>query len=410
MGDKIPVLYISYDGMTDPLGQSQVIPYLEGLAERGFLFTLISFEKPERYTRLGKQISVQLQKSNIQWVPLTYHKSPPVLSTLYDLWKLKKLAKQLYKEHKYQIVHCRSYIASLTGVYLKQKYGLKFIFDMRGFWADERVEGGMWNLKNPAFKLIYSYFKKKERQFLQQADYTIILTENAKQFIESQKIKGISPVQVIPCCADLELFNPERIEERQIADLRKELGIKEDEFILLYLGSLGTWYKLDEMIRFYKSLLTYKPTAKFLIITKENQDNLLNEIQQMGVSADKVLIRSAERQEVPLYISLAHCGIFFYKTTFSRKATSPTKQGEIMGMGIPVICNKGVGDTADIIQNTASGVVIADFTEQNYAAVCATIDKLLAIDKKDIRTAAESYYALEKGINAYGQVYDVLLS
>ena len=43
------VLYLSYDGMTDPLGQSQVLPYIIGLSQEGFQFTLISFEKKDRY-------------------------------------------------------------------------------------------------------------------------------------------------------------------------------------------------------------------------------------------------------------------------------------------------------------------------------------------------------------------------
>ena len=42
------VLYITYDGMTDPLGQSQVLPYLVGLSEKGYKFTILSFEKKER--------------------------------------------------------------------------------------------------------------------------------------------------------------------------------------------------------------------------------------------------------------------------------------------------------------------------------------------------------------------------
>src|SRR4051794_20204501 len=42
------VLYITYDGLTDPLGRSQVLPYLTGLAERGHRITVLSCEKPER--------------------------------------------------------------------------------------------------------------------------------------------------------------------------------------------------------------------------------------------------------------------------------------------------------------------------------------------------------------------------
>ena len=40
------VLYLSYDGALEPLGQSQVVPYLVGLAARGAAITLVSFEKP----------------------------------------------------------------------------------------------------------------------------------------------------------------------------------------------------------------------------------------------------------------------------------------------------------------------------------------------------------------------------
>ncbi len=39
------ILYVSYDGMTDPLGQSQVLPYIEGLSKYGYQYTLISCEK-----------------------------------------------------------------------------------------------------------------------------------------------------------------------------------------------------------------------------------------------------------------------------------------------------------------------------------------------------------------------------
>ena len=39
------ILYVSYDGMLEPLGQSQVLAYLERLAD-GYEVNLLSFEKP----------------------------------------------------------------------------------------------------------------------------------------------------------------------------------------------------------------------------------------------------------------------------------------------------------------------------------------------------------------------------
>ena len=204
----IKTLYISYDGMTDALGQSQVIPYLQGLSKKGYKVHLISCEKTEIYELKKSNIQNILTESKIVWHPIFYTKTPPVLSTLWDVFKIKKLAIKLHQKHSFKLVHCRSYIAAIVGLNLQQKFGIKFIFDIRGFWADERIDGGIWNLKNPVFKIVYSYFKRKERQFFESADSIISLTVAAKNHIENNFIlKGT--VSVIPCAADLELFKPQ---------------------------------------------------------------------------------------------------------------------------------------------------------------------------------------------------------
>ncbi len=121
--------------MTDPLGQSQVIPYLIGLSKKGYRFTLISCEKKENLTGKNK-IQAILDANNITWEPLVYTKKPPVFSTIYDIIRIKRLALQLHKKNNFSVVHCRSYIAALIGLQLKKELHIKFIFDMRGFWAN----------------------------------------------------------------------------------------------------------------------------------------------------------------------------------------------------------------------------------------------------------------------------------
>src|SRR5215467_13402688 len=78
------VLYITYDGLTDPLGRSQVLPYLTGLAERGHRITVLSCEKPDRMDRDADQIRELCDNAGIAWSPLTYHKNPPILSSAFD--------------------------------------------------------------------------------------------------------------------------------------------------------------------------------------------------------------------------------------------------------------------------------------------------------------------------------------
>ena len=138
-----------------------------------------------------------------------YTKKPPVFSTIKDIYVLKNRIKELYSANPFDIVHCRSYITALAGLWMKKKWGVKFIFDMRGLWADERTDGGLWNLKNPLFRFVYKFFKKKEREFLLNANYTVSLTDSAKREISSwEGSRSFAPIDIIPCCVDLNLFNP----------------------------------------------------------------------------------------------------------------------------------------------------------------------------------------------------------
>ena len=247
------VLYLSYTGMTDPLGQSQVLAYLHQLTvSKGYLFTLISFEKEAAYRQHSSRIREFCKKYEIAWHPLRYTKRPPVLSTFIDIWRMRKLAIKLTGTFQFDIVHCRSYIPSLVGLRLKKNERIPFLFDMRGFWADERLDGNIWKKSNPIFNGIYKYFKRKEKQFLKSADHIVSLTQNAKEEILSWKITHDQlPITVIPCCADTDQFNPAIISVLAKESLRHELNISKEAPVISYIGSLGTWYMLEEMLDFF---------------------------------------------------------------------------------------------------------------------------------------------------------------
>ena len=404
----IQVLYISYDGMTDPLGQSQVLPYLSGLSQEGYSFHLISFEKEERFLQHREHIQTICDAAGINWHPLSYTKKPPLLSTIYDVQRMKRLAHKLHKEHTFKLIHCRSYIAALVGLGMKKKYGTKFLFDMRGFWANERIDGKIWNLSNPIFKRVYDYFKKKEIQFFKEADYTISLTYNGKKEIESWKEFGeqTPKIEVIPCCVDLELFNPEKINKTDQSNLRETLHIAPTDFILGYVGSIGTWYMLSEMLDYFKLLKTIKPAAKFLFVTGENPSTIINKAQEKEIKLEDIIITSCRHNEVPLNISLFDCSIFFIRPTYSKKASSPTKQGEIMAMGIPLICNAGVGDTDLVVEKYQAGQVLKELTNEVYLQSFET--EFDFIKSKTIEGARE-FYGLEEGVRRYLSVYEKLL-
>lgn len=166
------VLYITYDGMTDPLGQSQVLPYLCGLAKEGYQFTILSFEKKERYERFKDVITGITEGAGITWVPLSFTTKPPILSKFYDSVRMKRTAFRLHRLQQFDMIHCRSYIAADLGLKLKRKTGVNFLFDMRGFWADEKKtpEHG---IRNGSFFVKYINTTKKRKKNLYRKQITL---------------------------------------------------------------------------------------------------------------------------------------------------------------------------------------------------------------------------------------------
>lgn len=403
------VLYLSYTGMTDPLGQSQVLPYLNGLSKTGkYKFVLVSFEKAKNFAQLGDFIKEYCRTADIIWHPLSYTAKPPVWSTFKDVQRTKKLAEELVKEYSFSLVHCRSYIAALTGLYLKKKFSIPFLFDMRSFWADERVEGGLWPLSNPLYRLIYKYFKKKEKQFLRQADHVVSLTNNAKHEILSWKFMPLTtPITVIPCCADIEIFDPAIVTEQQKIEAYNSLGIPAGAPVISYLGSLGTWYMLDEMLAFVKMYQAVQTDTYFMILTHEPELMIRKAAESANVELNYLRVKKIQRKEVPVYLSLSKFSLFFIKPVFSKKASSPVKQGEIMAMGIPVVCNDGVGDTSEIVEQAEAGIVIRSFDLLSYKA---SVEKLAAakFEPAKIRKSAVEIFSLEKGVFLYHDIYNQL--
>ena len=405
------ILFISYDGMTDPLGQSQVIPYLIGLTNHGFRFTILSCDKPEKFDLYGKDIHNILRPYPIKWVSVPYHKNPPVFSALYDTLMLKRAARKLHLKEPFDLVHTRAGTPALIGMWLKRKYGIKFLNDIRDFYADSRVDSGSWNLKNPVFRNVYQFFKKKESQAIEMNDGIVCLTHAAEKIIKDwPEFKKNIPLKVIPCSVDMELFNPQKIDLNHKEKMKRELKIMKEDIIISYLGSIGGWYLTEEMMAFCKIISDKIPRAKFLFITTHSHKIIFENAINHGIRKDKILVRHARRNEVPTLLSFSTFSLFFIKPCYSKQASSPTKHGEIMAMGIPLITNEGIGDVAEIVRKYNSGIVLADFKQEEFTSAATLVSKRTSYNPEKIRAAALEYYDLQKAVKKYKEIYELILT
>jgi glycosyltransferase involved in cell wall biosynthesis len=395
------VLYLSYDGMTDPLGESQVVAYLKRLSRIGHHIHLVSYEKPEAQDGKGR-IKEILESSKVKWHPLDYSKKPPVLSTVRDIRKGKSLVEKLIKEEGIQIVHCRGYITAMIGLWAKQKWpSVKFIFDMRGWWPDEKVDGGEWG---SLYKPVYNYFKGKEKQFFEHSDKVVSLTYVGKnEIVDKFKIKA-DKVGVIPTCVDFDVFT--EYDPKSRTDVRKSLNLNESDFVLLYSGSIGGNYPVRELISLFKKVHELSSNAKLVIVTRANRNEIIEAFQAAGVDQNLIRVFASTYQEVGQFLMAADVGLIFYKINYSVIGRSPTKLGEYWASGIPVLAKKGIGDVEMLLTKYKKSGICSDFDTELESNLTELKSKATP---SELRSNAKDYFRIEKGVEFYSQMYTGLL-
>ena len=391
------VLYISYDGMLEPLGQSQVLAYLKRLAD-GRRIHLISFEKADDWanTTERERIADDIGGAGIVWHPLRYHKRPTALATLWDIACGCTVGLWLVLRHRLRIVHARSYVASVMALAIKRLTGAKYLFDMRGFWADERVDGGLWPRSGRMFRVAKGF----ERHFLLAADHVVSLTQAAVRELQRfDYLQGrMPPVTVIPTCADLTRFSPM---------YRERDG---GSFVLGYVGTVGTWYLFDEVATCFAQLLRMQPDARFLIVNRGEHAYIRERLAAAGVPDAAVELTTATHAEMPRQMARMDAGVFFIKPVFSKQASAPTKLAEFLGCGIPCLGNAGVGDMADVLEGEQVGVALKTFDQAALTDGLQALLQLAADPATRTRcvAAAQKHFSLDEGVRRYAAVYGQL--
>ncbi|MCI5117035.1 MAG: glycosyltransferase [Candidatus Electrothrix sp. LOE1_4_5] len=392
------ILYLSYDGMLEPLGQSQVLAYLNRLAV-DWRIHLISFEKPEDWINVTarEQLAQDIASAGIVWHPLRYHKRPSSFATVWDIFCGIIVGLWLVLRHRLLIVHARSYVPSVMALTLKRLTGVKYIFDMRGFWADERVDGGLW-LRNGRLYRIAKWF---ERRFLLAADHVVSLTHAAISEIQRfDYLQGGLPlITVISTCADLARFKP------------LPCNHVDGGFVLGYVGSMGTWYLFDEVAACFAQLLCLQPEARFLIVNRGQHAYILERLTVAGIPDSAVELTAANHAEVPQQMARMDAGVFFIKPVFSKQASAPTKLAEFLGCGIPCLSNAGVGDMAEVLEGEQVGVVIKSFDTDLITAALQELLKLVEDSSTSARcvSAAQRHFSLDEGVESYSKIYSKLI-
>ena len=345
-------LYICYFGLREPLVQTQVLPYLRELVAGGVKMSLLTFE-PRRWD--SAEWRERLRADGIEWHMLRYHKRPTLPATLYDVVRGAFRAAAIARREGIDIVHARSHVAAAIGALAKRMSGARLIFDFRGFLAEEYVDSGNWR----AGGILYRLTKAAERWLFRSADGIVFLTERAREPLAV-------PVEVIPCCVDTERF--------AMAE-RAELGLA-DRVVYVYTGALGGYYLVDETAELLAAARRADPRTFALVLTQSAPEAMVEALERAGFSPDDYRVMTVPPAEVPRYLHAADVGLSLIRTSYARRASSPTKFAEYLAAGLPVISTADIGDLDAQIEEHRAGVLLHRLDGAAFAEAVRAMDEL----------------------------------
>lgn len=255
-----------------------------------------------------------------------------------------ELAELARKEHV-DVIHAEAvYCARVALPTKKMVHGLLLSIDWHGVVPEEARMGGAHENRVMALE-------RAEQQLLVQADMNIFVSEAMNQHYHAKYGLKSLPHITVPCC----------VSDQRFAALESVTtsSLPEEELIFAYAGTMADWQCGLEMISLFAALHHYDPRCRFMMLVPEfDQPKVLDYAGRAGLPAAAYTMLEVTHREVPERLARSHVGVLLRRNDPVNGVSSPTKFGEYLAAGIPVLMTDCIGDFSDLAKNNGVGVVI----------------------------------------------------
>ncbi len=239
----------------------------------------------------------------------------------------------------------------------------KIIFDYRDQWEDYAINQS----RSSIYKISYTLLKSLMTKYYKISDLVVTVTD---AFAHDLSSRGIKDVNIISNGADINLFKPE-FNTKSISLTRQKIGISDNDFVFIYSGMIGLYYKLDLVVKAFKSLLVDKTNIKLVLIGDGSDlDKILELIKEFEMQKNVLYLgKKNDKKDVVEILSTADIGIIPYDSNPLWKNSIPAKCLEYLACGLPII--------ATLDHNSVLGRLI----EENDVGVLCESENVLELSK-----------------------------
>jgi len=311
---------------------------------------------------------------------------------------------------KPDIIHCRSYPATLMAVFAKLIWKkAKIIFDMRGLYPEEGIAHGRWKEDSVAFKM----WKCIEKILLKKSERIIVLSDPFKKYVGLLSNEYESKISYIAASIDKIFFEKNENNNKKI---RSKLGL-ENKKVFVSHGSLNYWHSPRVLAEIFIEINKIMEKAFLMILTTYDKKKFANILKSCGIDDTKYYISFVPFIDIPKYLAAADYAIIpsadleFEKRKCTKVILDTMiglKVSECMGAGLPLIANENIGGLKYIMDSNNLGVTFGLGKKENYGEKIRYLENNYERISKRCKEYARDHLDVEVNAEKYFEIYKML--
>ena len=371
--DNFDLTYVTIDSLSEGVGSSQITPLISRLSKSGLKISLISYEK----SNPSSQLRSYFESIGVVWKVRPFGSN----GALGGVERLNNLRRELSKSN---LIHARSDIPAVSAIYSHQG---PVLWDVRSLWADQKV----MIQKSFPNKALYRVYRGLESIAASKSMGMSTLTSAIVPILEERHRRLPLLRTVVPTSVDLDHF--------------KLNAVMPNKVHALFSGTYNEYYDLALSAQFMEEFRKHISVETHWARPAESSRS------QIGVGESNVFPSSQVGMSdlIPNYsFGISVCKL---DAGPSLAAAVPTKIGEFLACGRPIVVNKGLGDMDQFIEEFDVGVIL-DGTTSNLVESATKLSNLLS-DRETpyrCRALAEKYFSMDVGAGKYLNLYSQILN
>jgi glycosyltransferase involved in cell wall biosynthesis len=244
------------------------------------------------------------------------------------------------------IVHAEALYSARIGLLLRARArDCRLVFDCHGTSPEEERLSGAHPSRVQAMEVW-------ERRVLAAADLNVFVSQAMNDCYLKRYGFAELPHVIVPCCVADERFGA--------AKSRCPVVLPGGRPILAYAGTFAVWQCGEEMIRLFAQLARHDPELFFLLLAPAADHGRVRELmQEHRLPESAVRLAALAHDEVASALRRAHAGVLLRRAHPVNEVSSPTKFGEYLAAGLPVIMTEDIGDFARLAAREGVGLVLS---------------------------------------------------